>query len=70
VWFASIVAHLQHPRVAMRPGDDPCRPVFLREVHESADRVAPVPHAGLTPQPIAPISVQSLLAMPRSFHAI
>jgi len=57
VRFARVVARFQHPRIAMRPGDDPRRAVVLREVDESADRVAPVPHPGLTPQPLAPINV-------------
>ena len=65
VWFASVVAGFQHPRVSMRPGDDPCRPVVLREVHERANRVATVPDARLAPQAVARISVQGLLAMPR-----
>ena len=65
VWFASVVAGFQHPRVSMRPGDDSCRPVVLRAVHESANRVVAVPDARLAAQAVARISVQGLLAMPR-----
>ncbi len=57
VWFARVVAGFQYPRIAMRPGDDPRRAVVPREVDESADRVAPVPHPRLTPQALAPIHV-------------
>jgi hypothetical protein len=63
VRLASVMAGFQHPRVSMRPRYYARRTIVLSEVHESADRVAAVPHARLTLS--SPIDVQGLLAVPR-----
>ena len=45
VGLLRVVAGFQHPGVSMRPGYDARRTIVVREVYQSADRVASVPHA-------------------------